>query len=62
MNHRNKYSIFDKEKIVAFIALVIVLILIGFGIGSYCRGEDDLTVAPDVRRPTKFQPPKKGKP
>jgi len=43
MNHRNKYSIFDKEKIVAFIALVIVLILIGFGIGSYCRGEDDLT-------------------
>ena len=42
MNHRNKYSIFDKEKIVAFIALIIILILIGFGIGSYVKGEEEL--------------------
>ena len=41
MNH-NKYSIFDKEKIVAAILLVIVLLLIGFGIGTYCFGEEPM--------------------
>ena len=43
MNHRKHYSIFDKEKIVAFIALIIILILIGFCIGTYCHGESELT-------------------
>ena len=43
MNHRNKYSIFDKEKIVAFIALIAVLITIAVAITvSVCKGEDAL--------------------
>ena len=43
MNHRNKYSIFDKEKIVAFIALLAVLITVVVAITvSVCKGEDAL--------------------
>ena len=43
MNHRNKYSIFDREKIVAFIALLAVLITVVVAITvSVCKGEDAL--------------------
>ena len=43
LKHRNHYSIFDREKIVAFIAIVAVLIVAGIAIGvSLCHGEDAL--------------------
>ena len=51
MKHQKHYSIFDKEKIVAFFLLVIVLILIGIGIGSYCRGEDQLITCYAICKP-----------
>ena len=40
--NRNKYSIFSKEKIVAALLIAVILILIGFIVGSYCRSEDQL--------------------
>lgn len=43
MKSRKHYSIFDKEKIGAFAALVIVMILIGFVVGSLCHGENEMT-------------------
>lgn len=43
MNHRNKYSIFSKEKIGAAAVIAVILILIGVVIGAFvCRGEDEL--------------------
>lgn len=42
MNHRNHYSIFNKEKIAAFVVLLIIVLLIGVLIGTCCKGEDDL--------------------
>ena len=42
MNHQRNYSIFDKEKIVVAVLIAVVLILIGFVIGSYCNGEEQL--------------------
>ena len=42
MNHRNKYTIFSKEKIAAFCVLLIIVIAIGFLIGTVCRSEEQL--------------------
>ena len=43
LKHQNHYSIFDREKIVAFIAIVAVLIVAGIAIGvGLCHGEDAL--------------------
>ena len=42
MKHQRHYSIFDREKIAAFFLLVIVLLLIGAIIGSYCHSEEQL--------------------
>jgi len=42
MKHHNKYSILDREKIVVFILMVIVLVLIGMVIGNCCKGEEPL--------------------
>lgn len=42
MNHRNHYSIFNKEKIAAFVVLLIIVLLIGVLIGTCCKGEDEL--------------------
>lgn len=40
MNHREKYSIFDKEKIVAFIAIVAFVIVVAVALTvSLCEGE-----------------------
>ena len=40
--NRNKYSIFSKDKIVAFVLIIAVVFLIGAIIGSYCHGEEPL--------------------
>ena len=37
--HR-KYSIFDREKIVGFIAILAVAVVIGIAIGAWCFGEE----------------------
>ena len=37
---RNHYSIFSKEKIVAFLLILAIAVLIGFIIGSYCHGDE----------------------
>ena len=46
---RKNYSIFDKEKIVA--AILLAVILIGFGIGSYCFGEEPLATCYAMCKP-----------
>lgn len=40
--NRNKYSIFDKEKIVVFVLILVIALLTGAIIGSYCRSEEKL--------------------
>lgn len=40
--NRKHYSIFDKEKIVVFVLILVVALLIGAIIGSYCRGEEPM--------------------
>lgn len=42
MKHQKNYSIFDKEKIVAFIVLVVFILVVGFVLGSCSRGEEQL--------------------
>ena len=49
--NKRSHSIFDREKIIAAILLVAVLILIGFGIGSYCRGEEPLATCYAMCKP-----------
>ena len=64
MNH-NKYSIFSKEKIVAFILIVAVVFLIGAIIGSCCRGEEPLATVWVMCKPGSYvtirsEPSKRG--
>lgn len=43
MNHRKNYSIFCKEKIVAFIAIIVVILIASIAIGaSLCHSENAL--------------------
>ena len=43
MKHHKNYTIFDKEKIIGFIAIVAVILVAGIAIGvSLCHGEDAL--------------------
>lgn len=52
MNERKrKVSVFDKEKIIAAILMVIILILIGFGLASYCLGEEPLATCYAMCKP-----------
>lgn len=55
-NHYNgfngkKASLFDKDKIVAFAMLAVVLFLVGAVIGSCCKGEDQLATCWIMCRP-----------
>lgn len=39
---RKHYSIFSKDKIVAFLLILAIAAMIGFAVGSYCKGEEQL--------------------
>ena len=39
---RKHYSIFNKEKIVVFCLILLIAAVIGFAVGSCCRGEETL--------------------
>ena len=48
---RKHYSIFNKEKIVAFLLILAIAVLIGFIIGSYCHGEENLATCYAMCKP-----------
>ena len=63
--NRNKYSIFNKEKIVAFVLIIAVVFLIGAVIGSCCRGEEPLATCWVMCKPGSYvtirsEPSKRG--
>jgi hypothetical protein len=37
-----KASLFDRDNVIAFVALLLVVAVIGFAVGSCCKGEDQL--------------------
>lgn len=39
---QKKYSIFSKEKIVVFLLILAIAAMIGFAVGSYCKGEEQM--------------------
>ena len=52
MKHQKHYSIFDKEKIAAIFALIVILILICVAIGAFvCHGEDQLVTCYAICKP-----------
>ena len=52
MNHRNKYSIFSKEKIVAAVVLVALIIVATVALTlSFCKGEEQLVTVYTLCKP-----------
>ena len=52
MNHRNKYSIFSKEKIVAAVVLVALIIVATVALTlSFCKGEERLVTVYTLCKP-----------
>ena len=42
MKNRKYYTIFDKEKIVAFVAVIVIVAVIAFAVGMGAHGEDSM--------------------
>ena len=60
-----KASLFDRDKVIAFVALLLVVAVIGFAVGSCCKGEDHLATCwvmckPGSRVTVRMTPSKKG--
>lgn len=59
-----KASLFDRDKVIAFVALLLVVAVIGFAVGSCCKGEDQLATCwvmckPGSRVSVRLEPSKK---